>query len=400
MVRHIAFCCILFFISQQAFARQDSLDLASSARHGHVRVSLITCGMGYEEWQTFGHTTLRVIDSEKTGIHRDIVYNYGTFDGFDGNFELQFLTGTMTYFLDVVYFNNFIREYEQTGRGVIEQEILLTPGQKEHLISRLEENALLKNRSYRYDVFYNNCCTKVRDLIEETFGPGFAFGPAFPPNMQVSLRTAYCEYYKGRPWERTGLNIVIGSPADTIISNHSIMFIPDFLSKCAAEATFNGKKVFGNKITILEDHVNQPAVVDAPFLLTCFIALLTIAGLSLPRLRILGSVMSVLVPVISGVFGCLILFFWFFSNHACAKYNFNILWALPTNMLLPFIKFKWKRHYALAGMCLIFIPLLMSILKVQVIPLYELGPFLLALLCVYGNIYRRSKANVYPAINK
>jgi hypothetical protein len=395
-------CFLLLFSFLSGFAQRDSANLVSSATH-RCRISLITCGMGNEEWQTFGHTTLRVIDSDKTGIHRDIVYNYGTFDGFDGNFEWQFFTGTMTYYVDVVCFNNFIQEYVHTGRGMIEQVLLLTGDQKKYLVSRLEKNALLKNREYQYDVFYNNCCTKVRDLIADTYGPGFLFGPAFPPNMNVSLRTAYNEYYRERPWERTGLNIVIGSPADTIISKYSIMFIPDFLSKCCAGATYKGQKVFADPIRILRDHISEPEVVDEPFIVTCMILLFTLLALQNQKLYPTGlanggrpiklrRIMAILVLLISGVFGCLIIFFWFFSNHGCARYNFNILWAFPINLVLPFLNVKWKAKYALSGMIGILISMLLHVLKIQVMPLFELGPYLLALLLVYGAIYRDSRA--------
>ena len=172
------------------------------------------------------------------------------------------------------------------------------------------------------------------------------------------------------------------------------MFIPDFLSKCAAGATWNGKKVFRDKTTLLEDHINQPAAVNAPFILTCLIALLTISGLSVARLRVLGRIMTGVVLLVCTVFGCLIIFFWFFSEHTCAKYNFNILWALPTNLLLPFINYQLKKRYALTGMVFIFVCLLLHVIKLQVMPLFELGPFLLALLWVYGYIYRESELAV------
>ena len=394
MMRHILTFLLSLCLCTTVFAQQDSINKASSAGSKRVRISLITCGMGNEEWQTFGHTTLRVIDSNKTGTLRDVVYNYGTFGGFGENFEWQFFTGSMTYMLQVVDFDLFMTEYVRTGRGVAEQVLVLDSAQSRHLISMLEYDAQPMHRNYQYDVFYNNCCTKVRDLIANTYGAGFVYGQAFPPGMHVSLRAAYGEYYRERPWERVGLNIVIGSPADTIISNNSIMFIPDFLSKCAASATWNGKKVFRDKTTLLEDHINQPAAVNAPFILTCLIALLTILGLSVARLRVLGRIMTGFVLLVCTVFGCLIIFFWFFSEHTCAKYNFNILWALPTNLLLPFINYQWKKRYALTGMVFIFVCLLLHVIKLQVMPLFELGPFLLALLWVYGYIYRESELAV------
>ena len=57
----------------------------------HLQISLITCGPGYNEiYEVFGHTAIRIVDSEH---HTDLVYNYGTFNGFEENFELKFMRG-------------------------------------------------------------------------------------------------------------------------------------------------------------------------------------------------------------------------------------------------------------------------------------------------------------------
>jgi hypothetical protein len=45
-------------------------------------------------------------------------------------------------------------------------------------------------------------------------------------------------------------------------------------------------------------------------------------------------------------------FLWFFTNHFSADYNWNILWALPTNVIFGFVLLKknrpkWTGHYAL-----------------------------------------------------
>jgi len=94
--------------------------------------------------------------------------------------------------------------------------------------------------------------------------------------------------------------------------------------------------------------------------------------------------------------GCLMLFMWLGTDHQACQDNYNILWALPTNLLVVFTRKKGKGRYALIAILLIIVSLLLHVFKVQELPLLELSPLLLALLCIYGMIYKRSKTA--PAI--
>ena len=71
----------------------------------HLRISLITCGVGEEVWELFGHAALRVMDSVKG---TDNVYNYGTFDGFAEGFELKFMQGKLLYYVSYYPYYMFL----------------------------------------------------------------------------------------------------------------------------------------------------------------------------------------------------------------------------------------------------------------------------------------------------
>ncbi len=128
----------------------------------HTRISLLTCAPGEELYSTFGHTALRVIDSVAGS---DIVYNYGTFDFDDPNFYMKFIRGKLDYFLSVNQFPDFMYEYQYFQRSVWEQEINLSCSEKQQLMSALALNMQGDNRKYKYDFIYDNCTTRVRDLI-------------------------------------------------------------------------------------------------------------------------------------------------------------------------------------------------------------------------------------------
>ena len=107
------FCSVLkYFVTflltitqcQSTYALQDSIAArvpVPQTERKHTRVSLITVGRGEMIWEALGHACIRVIDSTQTGPFRDRVYNYGTFDISDDEFEKKMIEGTLLYYLSV-----------------------------------------------------------------------------------------------------------------------------------------------------------------------------------------------------------------------------------------------------------------------------------------------------------
>jgi hypothetical protein len=93
IVKHYLLSLALCMICGQAAMAQNTPD---SSRRPGIRMSLVTCGPGPEIYSVFGHTAIRVTDSASGS---DIVYNYGTFDGYDKDFELNFMKGKLLYYL-------------------------------------------------------------------------------------------------------------------------------------------------------------------------------------------------------------------------------------------------------------------------------------------------------------
>src|SRR5262249_19855187 len=135
----------------------------------HLRISLLTCGPGDGEvYEVFGHTAVRVIDST---THTDMVYNYGIFE-YGPDFELQFMRGKLLYSVAAYPFPAFMQEYVEAKRSVEEQVLLADWKQKERFYYFLQWNAEPENKYYKYDFFFDNCATRIRDIFPrpEIFG--------------------------------------------------------------------------------------------------------------------------------------------------------------------------------------------------------------------------------------
>ena len=112
-----------------------------------LRISLLTCTPGEELYSIFGHSALRVIDSNSV---TDYVFNYGTFDFGDEDFYLKFTRGKLLYFVSIDRTQDFIFDYINEGRGITEQVLDLSGNEKKEIQHALIENLKEENRFYKY----------------------------------------------------------------------------------------------------------------------------------------------------------------------------------------------------------------------------------------------------------
>ena len=166
-INDILLLCILWVVGTMTMTAQERNDSmsSSSADADNIKVSLVTCSPGQLVYELFGHTAIRVEDPK----HRqDLVFNYGVFNFNTDNFVYRFVKGETDYELGVVEWKYFIHEYAIRGSSIDVQEINLTADEKIEVVNYLLNNYEPRNRTYRYNYFYDNCTTRARDVIEES----------------------------------------------------------------------------------------------------------------------------------------------------------------------------------------------------------------------------------------
>ncbi|MEO6832470.1 MAG: DUF4105 domain-containing protein, partial [Chitinophagaceae bacterium] len=366
---------------------QAQTDTASS----HLRISVLTVGVGDEIYASFGHTGIRVLDSA-TGS--DKVYNWGTFDGFQDNFELKFMQGKLLYYCSSETFLNFYQTYVQAQRRVQEQVILLDDAQKAKLQQFLEENLEEANRYYKYDFLYDNCATRLRDVFPTVFGKQFKFGQVLPKDSKLTFREIIDKYLAPLPWERFGIDLLLGSKLDKPMSNEEIMFLPDYLRDGIAGATVNGKPIAQDTVELLPAGSPFPKPGNGVLFTLLIVAALVIFGSVIPGFNIIGAIAKNALLIVIGLLGFLMLFMWLGTDHKACSDNWNVLWALPTNLIIPFVKRKKRSRYAIIAMLLIVLSLVFHFVGIQEMPLRDLWPLLLALLFSFGMIYKAATTEV------
>lgn len=381
--------CFILFASAQSDIPNVTANLQQPLNsQSGIRISLLTVGPGHQEiYEPFGHTAFRVTDSS---TNQDLVYSYGTFNGYEKGFELKFMQGKLLYYLSVSPYFAFDREYAASGRSVQEQVLDLPMKEKMDIRNFLEDNAMPANRYYKYDFLFDNCATRIRDVLPKTFNDRFKYGKNAMDGAHISYRRIIDQYLYKEHLARFGIDILLGSRVDKIMSNEDAMFLPDFLRDGMTNAKVDNKAIAGEPVMLISGDMPPGPGLNWALVITASVLLLTMLGLSIPQLRLVGVVMSKLVLIVNGLLGVLILVMWFATDHQSCQNNFNVLWALPTSIMLVASRRKADK-YILVAVFLLFVSLLLHIFKIQELPLFELWPWLLSLLFIYGTIYKRDR---------
>lgn len=346
---HIFFCILLFGIliitPRQYVLAQDS---------SRLRISLLTCTPGDELYSIFGHSALRVIDSNSV---TDIVYNYGTFNFDDEGFYIKFMRGKLLYFMSIERFDDFKFLYQSTNRGMTEQVLLLTGKEKKEIRHALAENYKEENRYYKYDFFFDNCTTRLRDMIA-----GHKYPPPYLPAVMPAgtrFREAIHVYLNNgkQYWSKLGIDILLGARTDAVMLPGQQQFLPDNLMKAldkSEPAIVETSASLYNLEKISEPLNWFTPMVFFSFLLAIFI-LLDLSKNVFFQMILKG--LDGMLFFLTGLVGCILIFMWAGTDHSMTKDNYNLVWALPTHLGISFfIKSKRrfvKRYFRFTAACIV-----------------------------------------------
>ena len=317
-------------LSLLTFSQSDSCEL---------RISLITCSPGAELYSTFGHSALRIVDK---GTGTDIIYNYGVFDFYDPDFYAKFVRGKLLYFLDQENFTDFLYNYSAENRSVSEQVLNLSCIEKKEMQQFLFTNLRPENRQYKYDFLFDNCTTRLRDLVLTKSGKNYQTAEILS-NKQTSFRN-HIHYYldmNKMNWSKLGIDLLLGAKLDRYMNASEAMFLPDYLEKGFDSSRFAGLPLVEQKIPLFTKkdiaETNHFSFTAPGFIFSLF--LIVVAALSFLSFK--GSVTMLaltdfLLFLMTGLVGVLLVFMWIGTDHQICANNYNLLWALPTHLFAAF----------------------------------------------------------------
>ena len=320
--KYLIFRAVFFIILFTPFSIfGKNIDLSKNVSHS--KISILTCDPGNEIYSLFGHSALRIENSKN---NLDLVVNWGLFEFSENQFEFgyDFAKGRLNYFMGLQSMTNFIREYARSKRGVRQQVLNLNNKEKLKLLSLIEQNYRPENRSYRYEFFYDNCSSRIRDLLINVLGDELEFNQSKKAN-EFTFREIIHEYLKYNPWLELGIDLVLGKKIDVLVNNHQLMFLPDNIESSLDDSFIrkkNGKiNVVLSKQTIINSLENKRSYNSILFI-SWILFLNTLILIYFKKSKIF-DIWSITNLFILGILGLVLIFMWFGTNHQAKKMNFN-----------------------------------------------------------------------------
>jgi hypothetical protein len=284
------------------------------------RVSILIVDPGQELYTIFGHTAIRVTDES---LKIDRIYNFGTFDSSSPFFYVEFLRGNLNYFLSISDYNTFFRNTIDEKRKIIEQILHLTYPERLKIFNDLERQYQSSARFYRYDFFYDNCATRVRDIIFNS-----------PAKIKYDTLQFCCRtfrellkpYITRNYWIDLGINMVLGMGADKKARSKDFMFLPDYIRLILHQSS-----VVEKEQTLLEKPLLKPRKYNFTYLSPwVFLAVLIYTFFQTRYRRLIFNAFLVTFSVV----GLTLFLITSVSLYQTLSGNLNVWWTLPSLALL------------------------------------------------------------------
>jgi hypothetical protein len=314
---------------------------ALTQRDEDLQVSLVTFGRGDGVDEYFGHNALMVEDKQQ-GIAA--LYNFGMFS-FGPDMLPKYLQGQLLFWAAATPVEPTFRMYMEENRSVRVSELNLSPAKRRFLAERLAYSVEPAHRYYRYHHYFNNCSTKLRDLIDATVGGQLlraASGPA-----RFTYRGHTRRYTQHDPIIHMLLLLWMNDSMERPIRRYDEAYLPDELERLVRSADYidergQKQKLVNTAYSVFE--ARRAPVPAAPNRgwppLLAFGALLGGLALALSRFvaggsrvaRVLLGLHHMLLGVMVGVPG-LVLFLFLFTTWEVTHYNENLFLANPLSFL-------------------------------------------------------------------
>lgn len=294
-------------------------------RAARYRVTLTTLSAGEEAFERFGHTVLAIEDKVgQTGW----VYSFGTFDG-DAPYQWhKALHKRLRYW--VIAMSPLLMTLRYDHREGVVQELALDDPPVALLSARLTFLTRPENREYPYDLFTDNCVTRLRDLLDVACGGALRRRTA--GRAPFTFRQQVLQTLAPVPLLAAVAMLIYGPYTDAPRSRWETLFLPEALRTTLAE------------IELGEDGARHPLVqrqgrwqgefwkpprgLPHPLWAPAILGLLILCGSFLhargytQRARAVLGATGALLALLMGLVG-LVLFYLNTTPHLCFQHNGN-----------------------------------------------------------------------------
>lgn len=304
-----------------------------------LKISVITFGRGDQVHQYFGHNAFVVSAPE---LEAPTVFNYGMFT-FGPDMIPSFLKGRLRFWMGATDLERTAAMYESHNRDVRLRELNLEPAAKLAIFKQLLHDARPENREYLYDHYFDNCSTRVRDVLDRALGGQLRRTWSAPSPFTLRQETRrYTQHDVWTEWLMMfGLNGSVDRP-QTLWGN---AFLPDELEHLLDTTSYRDSR--GVRVPLVARKqalflAQRPGVPGKPATRWPYTLALGLLLGAVPLLlarqarrstrafwRFALAAFATAYGTIAGALGSLLTSLWLFSDHLVSHRNLNLLLANP-----------------------------------------------------------------------
>lgn len=316
------------------------------------QVILLTFGVGDRIFEKFGHAALCLdypADRSESGPLHDrsetarepVCFNYGVTDFNEGPTMIWgFLRSEQTFWVDPEAWSDMVGFYTDEDRDIYEQVLPLTPEQARALEREVLASLDEANRYYHYDHFFNNCTTRLRDMIDRTVGGKLSAGSSI--EYPLTYRQIGHRGLAGLPPLIGLADFVLGRQLDDTPTLWQAMFHPDVLRERVTHALGVQPRL------LYKRHGSRFPTSGSTWRLQ-FLAVAL--AFTLPLLiatwrRRFERVAVAWASLYLALWGITIWGLAIISSIPGVRWNENVLVLVPLDIVLPFLSVERRRRYA------------------------------------------------------
>ena len=312
-------------------AMQGFNDTIDRTAEDFVTVSLVVCDPEDVLYSALGHAALHL---QCPAFNLDYIYSYESESVQDKVWT--FLRGDLKMGMFAIPTDQFLGFYRETGRGVKEYAINLSPEQEQQLW-RVMDKMAEEGLSLPYDYYSRGCAKSVVHVIHRAIGRNaIHYAPWSKKYTDHTMRELATSFATNVPWIEFISYFLVGVEGDKICPCEKKLIVPTDLVEVWQQATFdNGKQVLENEPSVLlEAKSSNEGTWCTPLLVSMLLLLLSFAPWKAVDYALLA-----LYTAIGAVMTYLILF----SNLPCTDWN----WLIVPFNILPAIFWHWRKYWAL-----------------------------------------------------
>ncbi|MBN1773815.1 MAG: DUF4105 domain-containing protein [Deltaproteobacteria bacterium] len=187
-------------------------------------------GPGDDPFSAFGHVAICIVPPD----HPDhgLCFDYGAayITSFSG-LMWGFLRGRAEFQVVQTPEHALLTRFHHEDRTLHRLVLPLTPDQVRLAAAKLHADTLDPNWRYRYDHQYDNCATRIRDLLDLAVDGAWATAARHQPGPGASFRDLSRTVASGQLLLMLTADLLAGRAVDTIPDRWDAMFLPEVLQR-------------------------------------------------------------------------------------------------------------------------------------------------------------------------